>query len=132
MFATLVLCAAYGEVATFLLGPALPALGQIYDRTPATVQLTIVSFAVMFALGQLFFGPFSDRRGRCGGSRIHGEVCRGNCLCAARAALRWERVSDGGNAGHPEFRHLDALEASQSRWAVRHDSSEGMRPGLDF
>lgn len=64
MFATLVLCAAYGEVATFLLGPAMPALGQIFDRTPATVQLTIVSFAVMFVVGQLFFGPFSDRRGR--------------------------------------------------------------------
>lgn len=27
VFATLVLCAAYGEVATFLLGPAMPALG---------------------------------------------------------------------------------------------------------
>ncbi len=64
VFATLVLCAAYGEVATFLLGPAMPALGQIFDKTPATVQLTIVSFAVMFAVGQLFFGPLSDRRGR--------------------------------------------------------------------
>ena len=63
VFATLVLFAAYGEVATFLLGPAMPALGQIFDKTPATVQLTIVSFAVMFAVGQLFFGPFSDRSG---------------------------------------------------------------------
>lgn len=29
VFATLVLCAAFGEVATFLLGPALPALGKL-------------------------------------------------------------------------------------------------------
>lgn len=64
VFATLVLCAAFGEVATFVLAPALPVLGQIFDKTPATVQLTIASFAVMFAVGQLFFGPFSDRRGR--------------------------------------------------------------------
>ena len=64
LFATLVLCAAFGEVATGLLTPALPTLGVLYDKAPATVQLTIVSFAITFALGQLFFGPFSDRKGR--------------------------------------------------------------------
>ena len=64
VFATLVICAAFGEVATGLVVPAMPALGELYDKTPATIQLTIVSFAVMFAAGQLFFGPFSDRRGR--------------------------------------------------------------------
>jgi DHA1 family bicyclomycin/chloramphenicol resistance-like MFS transporter len=42
----------------------MPILGGIYDKTPGTVQLTIGAFAVMFAVGQLFFGPFSDRRGR--------------------------------------------------------------------
>ena len=64
IFATLVLCAAFGEVATGLVVPAMPILGGIYDKTPGTVQLTIGAFAVMFAVGQLFFGPFSDRRGR--------------------------------------------------------------------
>jgi DHA1 family bicyclomycin/chloramphenicol resistance-like MFS transporter len=64
VFATLVLYAAFGEVATGLLVPAMPALGEIYNKTPGTVQLTIGAFAVMFAVGQLFFGPFSDRRGR--------------------------------------------------------------------
>jgi DHA1 family bicyclomycin/chloramphenicol resistance-like MFS transporter len=42
----------------------MPALGEIYNKTPGAVQLTIGAFAVMFAVGQLFFGPFSDRRGR--------------------------------------------------------------------
>jgi MFS transporter, DHA1 family, multidrug resistance protein len=64
VFAVLVLYAAFGEVATGLLVPALPLLSEIYGRTPATIQLTIVSFAVMFGCGQLFFGPFSDRNGR--------------------------------------------------------------------
>jgi DHA1 family bicyclomycin/chloramphenicol resistance-like MFS transporter len=64
VFATLVLCAAFGEVATGLVVPAMPALGEIYNKTPGTIQLTIGVFAVMFAVGQLFFGPFSDRRGR--------------------------------------------------------------------
>lgn len=64
VFATLVLCAAFGEVATGLVVPAMPALGEIYSKTPGTVQLTIGAFAIMFAVGQLFFGPFSDRKGR--------------------------------------------------------------------
>lgn len=64
IFATLVLCTAFGEVATGLVVPAMPALGEAYGKSPATVQLAVVSFAVMFAVGQLFFGPFSDRRGR--------------------------------------------------------------------
>ena len=64
VFSTLVLCAAFGEVATGLVVPAMPALGELYEKTPATVQLTIVSFAVLFAVGQLFFGPFSDLKGR--------------------------------------------------------------------
>jgi DHA1 family bicyclomycin/chloramphenicol resistance-like MFS transporter len=64
VFATLVLCVAFGEVATGLLVPAMPALGEIYNKAPGTIQLTIVAFAVMFGVGQLIFGPFSDRRGR--------------------------------------------------------------------
>ena len=64
VFATLVLCAAFGEVATGLLAPAMPTLGLVYQKAPSTVQLTILSFAVMFAVGQLLFGPLSDRSGR--------------------------------------------------------------------
>jgi DHA1 family bicyclomycin/chloramphenicol resistance-like MFS transporter len=64
VFATLVLCAAFGEFATGLIVPAMPAMGNLFKKTPGTMQLIIVSFAVTFAVGQLFFGPFSDRRGR--------------------------------------------------------------------
>ncbi len=64
VFAVLVLCSSFGEVATGLIVPAMPALGEIYSKTPGTIQLTIVSFAVSFGLGQLFFGPLSDRKGR--------------------------------------------------------------------
>ncbi|MEC7487984.1 MAG: multidrug effflux MFS transporter [Pseudomonadota bacterium] len=64
LFSTLVLCAAFGEVATGLIVPAMPSLGNIFNKTPGTVQLAIGAFAFMFAVGQLFFGPFSDRSGR--------------------------------------------------------------------
>lgn len=42
----------------------MPPLGAVFDKAPATVQLTIAAFAVTFAVGQLFFGPFSDQHGR--------------------------------------------------------------------
>ncbi|MEM9106977.1 MAG: multidrug effflux MFS transporter [Pseudomonadota bacterium] len=64
VFSTLVLCVSFGEVATGLVVPALPTLGAIFDRPPEAVQLVLVSFAVTFAIGQLFFGSFSDRHGR--------------------------------------------------------------------
>ena len=89
VFATLVLCAAFGEVATGLVVPAMPALGEIYDKTPATIQLTIVSFAVMFAVGQLFFGPFSDHRGRRTALLIGAALTLAGSVAAAMADGVW-------------------------------------------
>ncbi len=93
VFATLVLCAAFGEVATGLVVPAMPALGEIYDRTPATIQLTIVSFAVMFAVGQLFFGPFSDHRGRRTALLIGAALTLAGSAAAAMADSVWVIVA---------------------------------------
>lgn len=64
IFTTLVLCAAFAEVATGLIVPAMPVMGQLFDQPPVTMQLVIVAFAIPFALGQLYFGPFSDQKGR--------------------------------------------------------------------
>ena len=89
VFATLVLCAAFGEVTTGLVVPAMPALGEIYDKTPATIQLTIVSFAVMFAVGQLFFGPFSDHRGRRTSLLIGAALTLAGSAAAAMADSVW-------------------------------------------
>ena len=89
VFATLVLCAAFGEVATGLVVPAMPALGEIYDKTPAAIQLTIVSFAVMFAVGQLFFGPFSDHRGRRTALLIGAALTLAGSAAAAMADSVW-------------------------------------------
>ena len=51
VFGTLVLCTSFGEVATGLIVPALPALGHEFGETPATIQLSLVAFSVMFAVG---------------------------------------------------------------------------------
>jgi MFS transporter, DHA1 family, multidrug resistance protein len=44
--------------------PSLPAIGQALDASPAQVQLTISSYLIGFAVGQIVYGPISDRLGR--------------------------------------------------------------------
>ena len=64
VFATLVLCSAFGEVSTGLLVPALPTLGELFGATPARVQLTLVAFAVATALETDSHGrPMPDWQG---------------------------------------------------------------------
>ena len=92
VFATLVLCQAFGEIATGLVVPAMPALGAFFAKTPGTIQLTIVSFALTFAVGQLFFGPFSDRRGRRSALLLGAGLALAGSATAAMADGVWTVV----------------------------------------
>ena len=44
--------------------PSLPAIGQALHASTAQVQLTISSYLLGFAVGQIVYGPISDRFGR--------------------------------------------------------------------
>jgi DHA1 family bicyclomycin/chloramphenicol resistance-like MFS transporter len=44
--------------------PALPRLTTVFATTPDMAQLTLSVFLIGFAIGQLFYGPLSDRFGR--------------------------------------------------------------------
>lgn len=44
--------------------PALPSLSTVFAASPDTVQLTLSLFFLGYAVGQLLYGPFSDRFGR--------------------------------------------------------------------
>jgi DHA1 family bicyclomycin/chloramphenicol resistance-like MFS transporter len=44
--------------------PALPAIAVAFSADAGQVQLTISLYLLGYALGQLFYGPFSDRFGR--------------------------------------------------------------------
>ncbi len=44
--------------------PGLPALAREFHAAPGAVQLTLSSFFIGIALGQLFYGPICDRYGR--------------------------------------------------------------------
>lgn len=73
---------AFGAITIDLYLPTLPAIARDYGTTPAMVQLTLSTFFVGMALGQLFFGPLSDRIGRrptiligCGVYIVASLVC---------------------------------------------------------
>ncbi len=44
--------------------PSLPTIGREYLASTGDVQLTLSAFFIGFALGQLFWGPLSDKFGR--------------------------------------------------------------------
>lgn len=44
--------------------PVVPAMPAILGTTPATIQLTLTLYMIMLGLGQVVFGPMSDRWGR--------------------------------------------------------------------
>jgi DHA1 family florfenicol/chloramphenicol resistance protein-like MFS transporter len=44
--------------------PVVPAMPENLDTTPAVIQLTLSLYMVMLGLGQVLFGPLSDRIGR--------------------------------------------------------------------
>ena len=58
------LLAAFGPMSVDMYLPSLPAIGRDLSATAADVQLTLSAFFVGFAIGQLVYGPLSDRYGR--------------------------------------------------------------------
>lgn len=55
---------AFGALTIDLYLPTLPTIARDFAVSPAMVQLTFSFFFVGMALGQLFYGPLSDRLGR--------------------------------------------------------------------
>lgn len=56
--------AALGSLATNIILPAFPNMGQDLGATAKELSATLGTFFIAFAIGQLFVGPLSDRFGR--------------------------------------------------------------------
>jgi DHA1 family bicyclomycin/chloramphenicol resistance-like MFS transporter len=56
--------AAIGALATNIILPAFPQIGASLGVSPRELGLTLSSFFIAFAVGQLAVGPLSDRFGR--------------------------------------------------------------------
>lgn len=64
MTALLAALTSLGPLTTDMFLPSMPAIAQAFGATTAQTQLTISMYLVGFAIGQLFYGPLSDRLGR--------------------------------------------------------------------
>jgi MFS transporter, DHA1 family, multidrug resistance protein len=62
--AMLGLLTALGPLSTDMYLASLPDMARLLDATTAQTQLTLSAFLAGFALGQIVYGPFSDRYGR--------------------------------------------------------------------
>jgi MFS transporter, DHA1 family, multidrug resistance protein len=63
-FALLVAMTACGTLGMHVIIPALPSMATALDMSIGTAQLTITLYLIGLALGQLLYGPISDRFGR--------------------------------------------------------------------
>ena len=64
LLANVVLLTMIAPLATDMYVPAFPIVGDDLQSSATEVQLTLTTFFVGMALGQLVGGPVSDQRGR--------------------------------------------------------------------
>jgi len=64
LLVTLSAMTAFAPLVTDMYLPALPALTDFFSTSASMVQMTISTSMLGIAVGQLFFGPFSDKTGR--------------------------------------------------------------------
>ncbi|WP_022666397.1 Bcr/CflA family efflux MFS transporter [Desulfospira joergensenii] len=55
---------AFPPLSTDLYLPALPQMAQLFETSPARINLTLSLFIVFFGIGILIWGPLSDKHGR--------------------------------------------------------------------
>ncbi|MCV3738267.1 chloramphenicol/florfenicol efflux MFS transporter FloR [Rhizobium sp. TRM96647] len=76
--------------------PVVPAMPGILDTTPSVIQLTLSLYMVVLGLGQVIFGPISDRIGRrpvlLAGAAIFIVASLGAATSSAAAAFVGFRI----------------------------------------
>jgi MFS transporter, DHA1 family, multidrug resistance protein len=83
LLATLGTLLAFASISTDLFLPALPAMARDLGAVPGELELVVSTYLLGFGLGQLFWGPISDRFGRRGPLMVGlGIFALGSAACA--------------------------------------------------
>ena len=86
--ALLALLTALGPLAVDMYLPSFPDIGRLLAASPATVQLTLSLYMVAYAIGQVVYGPLSDRYGRLPVMRFALAVyCLASLACALAPSI---------------------------------------------
>jgi len=81
--ALLALLTALGPLAVDMYLPSFPDIARLLQTSPATVQLTLSLYMAAYAVGQIVYGPLSDRFGRLPVLRFAlGIYCVASLACA--------------------------------------------------
>lgn len=64
LYGYLALLLAFASISTDLYLPAMPTMVGALGTSHGSLELTVSGYLAGFALGQLFWGPYSDRKGR--------------------------------------------------------------------
>src|ERR1043166_2873195 len=86
--ALLALLTALGPLAVDMYLPSFPEIGRLLGASPATVQLTLSLYRGSCAIGQIVYGPLSDRWGRIPVLRAALVVyCAASLACALAPSI---------------------------------------------
>ena len=81
---------AFGPMSIDMYLPALPTVVASFGTSPSRVQLTLSAFFLGFGVGQLVYGPLSDRWGRRRPLLVGtGLYVIASLLCAVATGVEW-------------------------------------------
>jgi DHA1 family bicyclomycin/chloramphenicol resistance-like MFS transporter len=97
--ALLGLLTAFGPMSTDIYVPSMPSVGRLFGVGTAQVQLTLSSYLVGYAIGQVVYGPIADRFGRKPALLLAlGLFCAASLACAVAPGIEWLIVARCGQA----------------------------------
>jgi MFS transporter, DHA1 family, multidrug resistance protein len=126
MTAVLGILTALGPLSTDMYLPSLPDITTKLATTSAQVQLTLSFFLVGFSIGQIIYGPLSDKFGRkpvllCG----FAIYILATSICATTASIHWLIAARVGQA-------IGASGPIILARAIVRDLYEGARAGREL
>lgn len=75
-----------------ILVPVMPSISLSLDSSPGTVGLAVTTYSFAYGVGQLFYGPLSDRLGRIAVVRAAGVGFSLCTILSAFSATAWQFV----------------------------------------